>query len=145
MAYLNWTEALPPRVELIHLSPHQARLCLRMDEKEQSELVGNLEEIYSTASVVETHKVGTGGELRLGLSSGVTLFWKESLGSSRALLAHPESAEWVGTALLSQSDGRKFLLSLKSLELGQLLTLGQCILLGALSNLDIVFSLWDCD
>jgi hypothetical protein len=79
-----------------------------------------------------------GGELRLELPEGWTLFWKRRDGESRVLLAHPETDRWVATLAVSGERVEDVLSGLEGLRgSGDRLDLGPAAGSGSTSNLEI--------
>lgn len=159
MAYLNWQDQgfssvsveFPKTVEFPKLSADaqsnlvassipttkgRAQMGLRLGDLELRELVRQFEQLIMSP-------IESATELRLVLPSTWTLFCKLREGGSRILLAHPTESEWVGTVALESDDWKKLLLSLKKLQAGESLRIGELFTLGQVSNLDISIGVVD--
>jgi hypothetical protein len=127
MPYLNWSEARI-QISTSTLSPVMTQLTLELGSQEIQSLAQVLDEVFS----------GQSSELRLSLSQEWVLFWKKREDGSRALLAHPQEKEWVGTLALESGEGEKWSQSLKALNSGQAIHLSHLVRLATVSNLDLV-------
>jgi len=134
MALIDWSK-VDTGIEVSHLKSSRNQLVIKLKRQELLELVNELEELYLSGA----------GELRLIVSHEWVLFWKERESGNRALQAHPEENQWVGTVALEKKDAQIFLLSsknmLKNMQEGQSLTLGECVTLASVSNLDVTLIL----
>ena len=131
MPYLDWTpEELEVSLfqEVSQLNPPKTQLTLKLGSKEIQSLIGELEAIYS----------GSARELRVSLPQGWTVFWKRKDSGARALLAHPQSDEWVSTIALEADQGKQLISFLNVLEIGQSFSLSQRIALDHVSNLELM-------
>jgi hypothetical protein len=141
MPFLDWSSHEEVRFELSDPESGSGRGTLATLElvllgDQRAVLREALAEVFSTS----------GAELRLGLPSGWTLFWKLREGDSRLLLAHPEHDRWVGSVGLNAEHARILLLWLAGTEAASgsesfVFRLGELANEGAwsgLSNLEVV-------
>ncbi len=131
MPYLDWTpEELEVSLiqEVSQSNSSRTQLTLKLGSKEIQSFIGELESIYG----------GTSRELRISLPQGWTVFWKKRDSGARALLAHPQSNEWVSTIALEADQGKQLISFLNALEIGQSFNLSQRIALDQVSNLELV-------
>lgn len=138
MAYLDWTAT-----QIGHETRPQETcdtaltLSLRVPGESLGELVSALSPVVG----------GSERELRVELagpsdSSGTKwmLFFKLRESESRVLVAHPDADEWVATVALERAHGERWLTTLRGLEAGQSVALGQLQSLGLVSNLELVIT-----
>jgi hypothetical protein len=129
MIYLNWTETHIP-IEVVSPALDKVLLKMKLNDDQVHSLVQYLEEVYQDSRQ----------ELRLGLSPEWTLFWKQREEGCRALMAHPEKDEWVGTLALEVMAGKKLLSALINLKEEPSFQLSKSVTLASVSNLDILIS-----
>lgn len=91
---------------------------------------------------LESVRSRVGLELKWVLSQETTLFIKNrGDGDSKALIAHPEEKEWVGSLSLNEKDFNSLLQSLKGIQTSSAFDLKTLFRLGRASNLNIKFFL----
>jgi hypothetical protein len=129
MPYLNWKEKTLKLEMKVH-SETRTALKLSLTDDLIQDLASNLEELFSTKA----------GELRLQLPDNWVLFWKMREEGGRALVAHPNPEEWVGTLALEPSWGEKIILALAQLKKGESLELNRLFSLATVSNFDLTLS-----
>lgn len=130
MLYLNWIES-SICIEITSHPTLQTQLKIKVGQNELTDLLASLEETFLKQA----------GELRVQLPQNWVLYWKLREEGSRALLAHPEPEEWVGTIALELALAQKLFLSLKNLKSGQSFYLSQVGILGSVSNLELAFTI----
>lgn len=132
MPYLDWTQK-PVALSTTSLTAGKLQLTLGLRVEEIRRLEADLSEVYFQG----------GSELRMGLPNQWVLFWKKREDGSRAIVAHPQPEEWVGTVALDESFGRQFISALQGLAAegrneGGKLTLSQIGSLASVSNLELI-------
>ncbi len=134
--YLDWKN----QNLSLEIVPHK-RFKTQLTIKIKAEAPEILDTFCDALKGVYLELEGDGGELRLELPHRWDLFWKLRESGSRALLAHPESEQWVGTLALDGDFGRRLLSALKNLRNGESLKLSTLGSLEYMSNLEIEFCL----
>lgn len=129
MPFLDW-KGLPVRLDVKVLSEVKSELTVSFQKKDTPSLLSHLGEIF-------LHQAG---ELRWALPQDWVLFWKPRSEGNKALLAHPNAQEWVGTIALDPECAQKFLQLLADLEPGKSILLSELGSFGSFSNLELRFA-----
>jgi hypothetical protein len=129
MSYLDWKKT-PLRIKSIDLSQSKIQLFLALSDEWIQPFVTALEDVFVRQS----------GELRMHLPEGWVLFWKLREEGNRAIVAHPQANEWVGTIALDANFGQMWISSLKKIQIDQSLLLSGVARLERVSNLELILS-----
>ena len=126
MPYLDWKDA-PVSLDVKVFEDSRVQLTLALGSAERDTLLNQLQLIFWSQ----------GHELRMRMPNSWILFWKSRESGSRALVAHPEANEWVGTFALEVSFGQSWVSTLQALSSGETAILGAVGALDSVSNFEL--------